>query len=217
MGGAGKLIAFYACVTRLSFSRKFRVLAGVVCGVFLLIMACLVLDLILDPVLVNFLDRREAQRSSAPKWRSFTNNECGYIIDFPNKPFENPIELENKDAVVSYRQFAASLGDGDAFMVATLVTSISTDITGNQIKSLLQTSTRGTVKEGDVLLAERDVTLGTNLGWEVEVKKADGKYFRMRAYQIRHDVQQIVVLVPMAERDSTNITRFMGSFRLISK
>lgn len=198
-------------MSRFGLSRKCRLVIFVVLGLFLLIVTCMVLD----SALSSYLKRSEVHSSSRSKWVVFTNNACGYIAHFPNWPFENPIELEKKDSVVSYRQFASTIGEDHAFMVATLITSITNDFTEDETRTLLEQSLKGVIKEGDEMLGGREVRLGVNLGREIEVGKSDGSYVRMRFYQVGHDVQEVVVRVPMADRNSPSIAWFFDSFRLL--
>lgn len=107
------------------------------------ILGCLALIIFLsvvDPLLVA-LRRSSEKRSQAesqyiPRWRWFTNRDCGYVVEFPAKPFENPYTLSSTQKVKSYRQFAAALGNDHAFMVATLVPSCTNTFTEEQTKML---------------------------------------------------------------------------------
>src|SRR6266446_2353582 len=98
---------------------------------------------VLDPVLECVSRMAWRQRQSAaqakqviPRWRLFTNNECGYVVEFPSKPFNNPYKLTNPQQVVSYRQFASALGSNRAFLVATLVTGWTNNFSDEQVKLL---------------------------------------------------------------------------------
>ena len=187
-------------------------------------LACLALVILLPAAdhLLAFITRSSEKRTreqaqSVPRWRWFTNQDCGYVIEFPAKPFENPHSLNNTQKVKSFRQFAAALGNDRAFMVATLVPSFTNIFTDDQIKALLSLTATGTLHSGDKLVEEREILIGTNLGKEIEAIKADGSYVRARIYQVGQDLQELIVLVPRADRHSTNISRFLDSFRLISK
>ena len=160
---------------------------------------------------------KQSGHPALPHWRWFTNKECGYVVEFPSRPFENPYTLSNRQSAISYRQFASALDSNHAFMVATLVTSLTNDFTDDQIKLLFDKSMKGSMRAGDRLISERDITIGTNLGREVEILKIDDNFLKMRFYQVGHDLQQLTVLVPVANQQSTNITRFLDSFRLLSR
>lgn len=109
---------------------------------------------------------------------------------FPSRPFENPYALSNHQNVVSYRQFASALESNEAFMVATLVTSLTNAYSDEQINFLLDTVTKEALGADGKLLAQRDVMLGTNIGREFEFLKADGYFTKMRFYQVGHDLQE---------------------------
>jgi hypothetical protein len=159
----------------------------------------------------------QSEQPPYPHWRRITNSEAGYVVEFPSRPAENPAVLSNQQGVVSYRQFVSSLGDKQAFLVATLVTSLTNDFSNEEVKFLLRKATHGAAGRGDRLVAERGVALGTNLGLEAEIMKANGTFVKMRFYQVGHDLQELTVLVPAANRQSTNINYFLDSFSLISK
>src|SRR5204863_855691 len=104
-----------------------------------------------------------------------------------------------------------------AFLVATLVIGWTNNFSDEQVKLLLGKAIKGGLGEGDRLVAERDIALGTNLGREAEITKSDGSFVKMRFYQVEHDLQELTAVVPFAERESTNISYFLDSFRLLSK
>ena len=172
----------------------------------------------LDPLFARWYEKRKALADlSTPNWRRFTNNECGYVVEFPSKPFENPNTLTNHQNVVSYHQFAAALERDQVFMIGTLITSITNNYSDEQTELLLDTAAKTPLKEGGQLLSERKIKLGTNPGKEVEITMANGNFARMRFYQVGHDLQEVIVTVPFADRQSTNISYFMDSFNTVSK
>jgi hypothetical protein len=170
-------------------------------------------------VVKTFLRFRSSQDQSSltPRWRTFTNRECGYVVEFPSHPFENPYELSNRQAVVSYRQFVSVLATNNCFMVATLVTSLTNDFTEEQINLLLDKSVMGPVGPKDKLLAKRDIKLEASIGKEIEFQREDKFYFKMRCYQVGRKLQQLTIVEPLADQHSTNIDRFLDSFHVISE
>jgi hypothetical protein len=189
---------------------KFVIFAAIVLVVFLTAV---------DPLLeyIESSSRTEAPVQTIPQWRRFTNRECGYAVAFPSHPIENPYVLSNRQNVVSYRQFAATLGSNQVFMVATLVTSLTNNLSVEQIDFLMDKTAKGGLGDDGKLLAERKITLGTNMGREIEFEKSDGYFYKMRCYQVGHDLQTLTVRVPLATRESTNVLFFLDSFSLISK
>src|SRR5436190_17909062 len=112
--------------------RRLRILLCILAGIFVVTILFFVLNT-LDSTFVSYLDFKSSHKEAVPHWRRFTNNECGYVVEFPSRPFENPITLNNHQNVVSYRQFASALGSNQAFMVATLVTSVTNTYSDEQI------------------------------------------------------------------------------------
>jgi len=194
--------------------KKWRI--GIFAGIALIVFAYTA-DPVLEFILRTFRRTNQSTAHVRPHWQRYTNRECGYVVEFPSRSFENPYTLSNRQNVISYRQFASSLGSNQAFMVATLVTSFTNDFSDEQIKFLLAKATRGALDKNGKLISERDIALGTNLGREIEMVKGDGNFIKMRFYQVGHDVQELTVLVPNENRGSTNISHFLDSFRLITK
>ncbi len=108
----------------------------------LAVLALVFLISVADPFVSSILhssqERKREQRRTAPRWQWFTNRDSGYVVEFPSRPFENPYTLSNTQNVISYRQFASTLGSNNAFMVATLVTSVTNTFTDDEIKLLLK-------------------------------------------------------------------------------
>lgn len=172
----------------------------------------------LDPLVSNWYEKKHALAALAtPNWRRFTNSECGYVVEFPSKPFENPYTLSNQQNVVSYRQFASTLEKDQVFMVATLVTSITNNFTDEQIDLLLDRAAKGSLNDGSQLLSERNIKLGAILGKEVQLITTNGDFGTMRFYQVGHNLEEVIATVPSVDRGSTNIPYFLDSFRTISK
>ncbi len=184
---------------------------------FVVLLYLWVIDPLFNFALVSIWKTKEFNAKVAPHWHRFTNAECGYVVEFPSKPFENPITLSNRQNVISYRQFASAVGSNQAFMVATLVTSLTNTYSHEQIKFLLDNAAHGTLAAGDELVAERDIRIGANLGREIEIIKNNGNFVKIRFYQVEHDLQQLTVLDPRAYKQSTNISHFLDSFHLISQ
>ena len=119
----------------------------------LAVFALLFLICVIDPLATSILrssrERKREQRQTAPRWRWFTNRDCGYIVEFPSKPFENPVTLSNRQNVISYRQFASALGSNHVFMVATLVPTFTNVFTDEQTKSFLSKAATGIVTPDD--------------------------------------------------------------------
>jgi hypothetical protein len=171
----------------------------------------------LDPIFLHWYEERKALADlSVPNWRRFTNNECGFVVEFPSKPFENPYTLSNRQNVISYRQFASTLARDQVFMVATLATSVTNNYSDEQTELLLDTAAKGLLKEGGQLLSEREISLGKFPGKEVEIIMTNGNFATMRFYQVEHDLQEVIVTVPSADRRSTNISYFLNSFNTLS-
>ena len=158
----------------------------------------------------------DAAALDSPNWRRYTNSACGYVVEFPSKPFENPYSLSNRQNVVSYRQFASTLGKGQVFMVATLKTSITNDFSDQQINQLLDAAAENLIKEGGQLISKRRINLRSFPGKEVEVI-SKGTYIRMQFYQVGHDLQELIVTTPSADRGSTNIAYFLDSFNTLTQ
>ncbi len=101
-------------------------------------------------------------------------------------------------------------------MVATVVTSLTNNFTEEQIESLLNTSMSGGLGKGGKILSTHKIKLGTFFGKEVEAETA-GKFFaKMRFYQVGHNLQEVVTLTSLTNQHSTNASRFLDSFSVIS-
>jgi len=118
----------------LALLKKFRILIAVCAAIVLLAW----IGNFLDPFAMRWLEKRQENAAlRIPNWRRYTNGACGYVIEFPSRPFENPYSLSNQQNVVSYRQFVSTLGTNQVFMVATLKTSITNDFSEEQVNRLL--------------------------------------------------------------------------------
>ena len=160
--------------------------------------------------------KNESDSTVNPHWRLFTNNECGFVASFPSRPFIHPQVLNNYQNVISYHQFASVLGS-NVFMVATLVTSFTNDFSNKQVDLLLDKAASGALGEDGVLLANHNITIATNPGREIEFRKANKYFIKMRYYRVGHTLQELTTLEPLTNKRSTNTSYFFDSFRLISK
>jgi hypothetical protein len=156
-----------------------------------------------------------------PDWQRFTNHEDGYVVEFPTRPFKyhGNNEMISNPAAISYHQFVSILESNNCFMVATLSESFTNDFTDEQINLMLDVSVKGALGSDGKLLAKRNITLGSNLGREIEFQKA-GNFLKMRYYKVGHKLQQLTVLVPLANQhasQSTNASYFFDSFNLLHK
>ncbi len=102
-------------------------------------------------------------------------------------------------------------------MVATLAESFTNDFTDEQIKFMLDVSVKGALGSDGKLLAKRNITLGSNLGREIEFQKG-GNFMKMRFYKVGHKLQQLTALAPLTNQQasqSTNASYFFDSFSLL--
>ena len=195
---------------------RLRILLGFLAGIITLTIFVYFSDSILTS-LANYIEtHRQVHREIISHWKRFTNDECGFTVSFPSRPFEHPQTLSNRQNVVSYRQFASVLGSNQVFIVATLITSLTNTLSDEQGEIIMAQIMRG-VAGDDKLLARKNITLGTKTGREVELVKSDGYFYKMRYYLIEHGLQTLTVRVPQADKGSTNISYFLDSFRLIAK
>ena len=102
-------------------------------------------------------------------------------------------------------------------MVATLADSFTNDFTDEQINFILDTSAKGALGADGKLLAKRNITLGIYFGREIEFQKNNEYFVKMRCYKVGHNLQEVTVLLPLANQQSTNASYFLDSFSLISK
>ena len=79
---------------------------------------------------------------------------------------------------------------------------------------MLDASARNIVNEGGEIISERRIRLRSFPGKEVEAVSKEN-YIKMQFYQVGHDLQELVVTMPRADRASTNISYFLNSFNTI--
>jgi hypothetical protein len=196
---------------------KFLIIGGIVLVVF---------AYTADPTISLILKAFDHESQSSvpnnnPHWQRFTNLESGYVVEFPSKPFEyhDNAEIISNRAAISYHQIVSVLGSNNCFLVATLAESFTNDFTDEQTSFLLDNSVKGALNPDGKLLAKRNITLGSNLGREIEFQKG-GNFMKMRFYKVGHKLQQLTVLVPFANQEasqSTNASYFFDSFSLLPK
>jgi hypothetical protein len=198
----------------LAILKKWKVL--IICGIVLVVLAYTA-DPAVEFLLRTFHRQNQSSIQRDPHWQYYTNRKDGYVVQFPSRPFQRPATLSNNPAIISYRQFVSVLRTNDCFMVATLVTAWTNDFTDKQIDFMLDKAVNGAFGKGDTLISNRNITLGTNPGKEIQFQRA-GKFFvEMRCYRVGNFLQELTVLVPLASQQSTNISCFFDSFRAITE
>jgi hypothetical protein len=196
---------------------KFLIIGGVI-----LVVLAYTLDPIVEFTLKVFQRPAYSHTQFYPHWQRFTNREGGFVVEFPSKPFEyhDSDEIISNPAVISFHQFVSVLESNNCFMATTLTESFTNDFTDGQINFLLDTSVKGALGTDGRLLAKRNITLGTNFGREIEYQIANKYFVKMRFYKVGHKLQELTVLVPLANKhasQSTNASYFFDSFNLLPK
>jgi hypothetical protein len=164
------------------------------------------------------VDHSQVQRN--PHWQHFTNQEAGYIVEFPSRPFEyhdSDDKIDNP-AAVSFHRFISVLGTNDCFMVSTVEDSFTNHFTDDQVNLILDTTMKGALGSDGKLLAKRNVMLGKYAGREIEFQKSDKFYMKSQYYKVGNKLQTLMVTVPFADQQiqTSNTLYFFNSFRLIS-
>jgi hypothetical protein len=180
----------------------------------------------LDPTvefILKLIDHsKDHSISFNPHWWRFTNNADCYVIEFPSRPFEyhdNDDTITNS-AAVSFHRYASVFGtNNDGFMVATVTDSFTNKFSPDQINLILDKVVKGALETNSQLLAEKNITLDSYLGREIEIQKAGKFHIKARYYKIGNKLQTLLVSVPLKSQDlqSNNVSHFFDSFRLIPK
>jgi hypothetical protein len=81
-----------------------------------------------------------------------------------------------------------------------------------------QARDRGVASLNGELIGERDIKLDSHPGREVRIKSPEqGFYYRSRMYLVDERFYQVSVTTLADQYSSTNITRFLNSFELLSE
>jgi hypothetical protein len=67
------------------------------------------------------------------------------------------------------------------------------------------------------LVARRAISLGVNPGREITVESSDGLICKDRFYVVNRRLYQVIAALPKEDRSSSQMTRFLDSFRLLKK
>jgi hypothetical protein len=176
---------------------------------------------ILDPAVEFVSNIFESEKKPVvqtdPDWQRFTNIQCGFTVSFPSPPFAHRDPLNNDPRVIFYKQFVSVLGSNQVFMVATLLSSLTNQLTTKQSALLLDKTMAGAMQNGDTLIYRREITDGTNPGREFEFEKPDKTFLKMRYFRAGRYFQTLMVSEPPDGKDSTNAEYFFNSFSLLRK
>jgi len=151
-----------------------------------------------------------------PNWRGFVSTELGFSVLFPRKPKKSTESITNRAGLMLVRQHYSELDQAHAYGISVADLPFTNTFSEEQIQIMLNAGRDEALGTDGKLVAERKITLDSNLGREFDMEKLGGQAFvKVRVYFIKNRIYTLTAVGPYRERVSTNAFRFLDSFKLI--
>jgi hypothetical protein len=152
------------------------------------------------------------------RWQSYSSTAGGFSVSMPGVPTYSKETLHPAGMTVDLHKFKLVF-DGESLgysvMYADFPAQIARAVGPEKLLDFAQSG--ATMDPGVRLIARRGISLGVNPGREISVETSNGLVCKDRFYVVNQRLYQVIAAVPKADKLSSDMTRFLDSFRLLKR
>jgi hypothetical protein len=156
-------------------------------------------------------------------WSTYTSNEFGYTIDFPEQPELSVESISSEIGTLKMNLCTVKKKRGNNLVYLSNCTEypeklVNSDKKEESIKFLFRNAIDATTNNlKATLLSEKEISMGEYPGREITMSYQNGKaIIKMRLYLVRYYIYTLEVITKKKKSGNADIDRFLNSFKLIN-
>lgn len=151
------------------------------------------------------------------QWQQFGASEGGFTVSMPGQPVKRQEALTTAVGPLQSWSYSVAPAQGVAYGVdyadypSAVVQRYPPDAVLNSARDALVAKVNGRLRD------ERAISLGGYPGRELQLDVATGGFVRARLYLVGQRQYQVVAVIPNDKAGSQDASRFLNSFKLLTR